>query len=231
MSDDSTLSIGRVTDLLKEEFPELTMSKVRFLETQGLIRPSRSPTGHRKFDTTDIRRLRFILRRQRDHFLPLKVIKSQLARWEGGEEFEGEAPSAVTRGDVAEVDERMFEAHELARRAEITRDELRRLIEHGLVNAVERDGGARFGAGDAAIARQCGLLMRQGLEPRHLRTVRQAVARHVQLIGGLTVAMRRSRRPDVQLQAAEALNAGVEAMRRLNDLLFVAEVRAILDGD
>jgi len=86
MSERRALAIGEVIDLLQEEFPEVSISKLRFLETQGLIRPVRSSSGYRQFRAPDVERIRYILRQQRDHFLPLKVIKSKLAAWERGEE-------------------------------------------------------------------------------------------------------------------------------------------------
>ena len=102
-------------------------------------------------------------------------------------------------------------------------------MSHNLIKPREEAGVTRFTSQDLAIARQCKLLMDQGLEPRHLRMIHNAVVRHVELIGGLTVAMRRNRSPDARRQAAEATMRGAEAMRRLNDLLFLAEVRAIID--
>src|SRR5688500_19885789 len=82
MTDRAFLSIGEVLELLKEEFPDITISKIRFLESQGLLDPERTPSGYRKFYEADIERLRWILRQQREHFLPLKVIKGRL----GGED-------------------------------------------------------------------------------------------------------------------------------------------------
>lgn len=76
------LSIGEVLNVLKDEFADVTVSKIRFLESEGLIQPERTPSGYRKFSAIDIERLRFILRQQRDHFLPLKVIRERLAEWE-----------------------------------------------------------------------------------------------------------------------------------------------------
>ncbi|MEA2931485.1 MAG: hypothetical protein QOI56_270, partial [Actinomycetota bacterium] len=78
MEDRAYLSIGEVLSLLKEEFPDVTISKIRFLESQGLHDPERTPSGYRKFYETDVERLRWILRQQREHFLPLKVIKGRL---------------------------------------------------------------------------------------------------------------------------------------------------------
>ena len=78
MSERAHLSIGEVLSLLQEDFPDVTISKIRFLESQGLLDPERTPSGYRKFYEADIERLRWILRHQRDHFLPLKVIKDRL---------------------------------------------------------------------------------------------------------------------------------------------------------
>ncbi|HVL80251.1 MAG TPA: MerR family transcriptional regulator, partial [Actinomycetota bacterium] len=81
------LSIGEVLNILKEEFEDITVSKIRYLEAEDLIHPERTSSGYRKFSNEDIERLRFILKLQRDHFLPLKVIRERLADWEasGGE--------------------------------------------------------------------------------------------------------------------------------------------------
>src|SRR5207253_4009572 len=83
MTERSYLSIGEVLEQLKEEFPDVTISKIRFLESQGLLDPERTPSGYRKFYEPDVARLRWILEQQRDHFLPLKVIKDKLAATSG----------------------------------------------------------------------------------------------------------------------------------------------------
>jgi DNA-binding transcriptional MerR regulator len=90
VADRAYLSIGEVLSLLKDEFPDITISKIRFLESQGLLDPERTPSGYRKFYDADVDRLRWILRQQREHFLPLKVIKGRLGA-DGGESGEGDA--------------------------------------------------------------------------------------------------------------------------------------------
>ena len=229
MSDTPPVSIGRVTDILREEFPDLTTSKVRFLESRGMIRPARSPSGYRQFNQTDIERLRFILQRQRDHFLPLKVIKSQLAEWSEGAAPALEEPKVEELSAGSPPDDYALELQDIVAQANLSRKQVRQLVSHNLIKPREENGISRFTSRDLSIAHECRVLIDQGLEPRHLRMVRNAVVRHVDLIGGLTVAMRRNRSPAARRQAAEATLKGVEAMRRLNDLLFVAEVRAILD--
>src|SRR5437762_2227652 len=96
MADRAFLSIGEVLSLLKEEFPDITISKIRFLESQGLLDPERTASGYRKFYDTDVERLRWILRQQREHFLPLKVIKGRLV----GEEVEPEPIAPEPQPDL-----------------------------------------------------------------------------------------------------------------------------------
>ena len=101
MTEVRDLSIGEVINLLRDDFPDVSVSKIRFLESQGLIDPDRSGSGYRRFDSNDVARLRFILQQQRDHFLPLKVIKSKLTLWERGEDLsrdDGAAPPSLDQG-------------------------------------------------------------------------------------------------------------------------------------
>ncbi len=93
MSSRTYLSIGDVLTLLREEFPDVTISKIRFLESQGLVNPERSPSGYRKFFDHDVERLRWVLRQQREHFLPLKVIRDRLADGDLGDDVGAERPN------------------------------------------------------------------------------------------------------------------------------------------
>src|SRR5436305_12179565 len=96
------LSIGEVLSLLREEFPDVTISKIRFLESQGLLEPERTPSGYRKFFEEDVERLRYILREQRERFLPLKVIKRKLASWDRGDNpLSPAAPTVIAGPDPA----------------------------------------------------------------------------------------------------------------------------------
>ena len=93
MTSRTYLSIGDVLTLLREEFPDVTISKIRFLESQGLVNPERSPSGYRKFFEHDVERLRWVLRQQREHFLPLKVIRDRLADGDLGDDVTVEQPN------------------------------------------------------------------------------------------------------------------------------------------
>ncbi|HIE22041.1 MAG TPA: MerR family transcriptional regulator, partial [Acidimicrobiia bacterium] len=122
MSEGDLLSIGELINLLRDDFPDVSVSKIRFLESQGLIDPRRSPSGYRQFDEHDIARLRFILQQQRDHFLPLKVIKSKLTVWERGEE---EAQTTLdARADRDSQAEPLSEG-DLLKRSNLTPSQLR----------------------------------------------------------------------------------------------------------
>ena len=188
MTDSPTLTIGRVRKLLNDEFPDVTTSKIRFLETNGLVHPARSPSGYRHFRQSDVDRLRFILRQQRDHFLPLKVIKSQLTRLERGE-LPGGGVEPEEPLPVPEIADETFSLNELARRSDLTRAQVRQLLDHGLLAPLNAEGPHQFTTGDVAVARQCGVLLAEGLEPpAHPsgspgrlppgRTARQAHPRH-----------------------------------------------------
>jgi DNA-binding transcriptional MerR regulator len=100
VEDRAYLSIGEVLSLLKEEFPDVTISKIRFLESQGLLDPERTPSGYRKFYESDVERLRWILRQQREHFLPLKVIKGRLREASGGGALVDEDAAAPSRAQT-----------------------------------------------------------------------------------------------------------------------------------
>ena len=230
MTDSPTFTIGRVREMLNGEFPNVTTSKIRFLETNGLVHPARSPSGYRHFRESDVDRLRFILRQQRDHFLPLKVIKSQLKQFERGEMPDGGADTEDA-GPAPEIADEMISLNELARRSDLTPVQTRQLIDHGLLAPREGEGAQQFTTGDVLVARQCGVLLAEGLEPRHIRLVRQAVSRQVGLLDGLTVAMRLSPSPASRRQAARTLSRGAEAIRLLSQSFLQADVKALLGED
>ena len=231
MADGAALTIGEVINLLKDEFPDVTVSKVRFLESQGLIDPTRSTSGYRQFHSSEVKRLRFILQQQRDHFLPLKVIKSQLTLWDRGEEpsmISNEVPDAA---QLLEGERDTVDAQELMRQADITRTQLKALVEHGLLVPQDDRGSQVFSARDTGVAGQCAALMAFGFEPRHLRSVRHAAERHGELLRQLTAALRRNRSPDARRRAAETLAGSSEALGKLSALILAGEIRSFLHED
>jgi DNA-binding transcriptional MerR regulator len=212
MSASHALSIGEVINLLRDDFPDVSVSKIRFLESQGLIDPGRSDSGYRQFDQEDLARLRFILQQQRDHFLPLKVIKSKLTLWERGEDLASRTAeptsSLESRGEPLSRDD-------LLRRSGLSPSELDELIEVGVLRS---PGEPEVFAPDTGIvATEAKRLMDQGLEPRHLRTIRLSVDREADLLRQLAAPLLRAHNPEARARARDLLElsgGAVQAMHR-----------------
>ena len=231
MSERRALAIGEVIDLLHEEFPDISISKLRFLESQGLIRPVRSSAGYRQFRAPDVERIRYILRQQRDHFLPLKVIKAKLAAWERGEEPTVAPPSGPLPEAYFGGGKSRMSADELARAAGVPLDLVGRLLEHGVLDARRDKGGeAQFGEDDAAVARAAQRLVSRGLEPRHVKSLCLASHREVDLLSQLAGPLLRHRTPAGRRQAAEVLADCAQAARDLQDAVVRARLRTLLEG-
>jgi len=170
--------IGEVIAQLRAEFPDISVSKIRFLEAEGLIQPARSPSGYRKFGPADVDRLRYILTAQRDRYLPLRVIKDQL-------DADQPAAGPLTRRellDAAGIDERS----------------LAELEEFGLV----RRSGGHYAPEAAEAVRAIIALGRYGVQARHLRVLRASVERETALIEQVVAPVLRQRSPGARDRAA-----------------------------
>ncbi|MFQ5523313.1 MAG: MerR family transcriptional regulator [Acidimicrobiia bacterium] len=220
MSDPELLSIGEVINLLRDDFPDVSVSKIRFLESQGLIDPRRSPSGYRQFDQHDIARLRFILRQQRDHFLPLKVIKSKLTVWERGEDEGQEALEA--RSGLDSHPEPLTEA-DILKRSNLTRDQLQELIEAGLIQPVPDTDV--FPPEARIIASEARRLFDHGLEPRHLRAIRLAADREADLLKQLVAPLLKARNAEAQAAAREVLESCIGSVQAMHRALLSTQLR------
>ncbi len=217
MEDRAYLSIGEVLSLLKEEFPDVTISKIRFLESQGLLDPERTPSGYRKFYETDVERLRWILRQQREHFLPLKVIKGRLrgGMTEGGDEgqkldlAEASAQAMAATDEAAPLVVRTSGASlnltELAVASGLEEDDLRDLERFGLL-AGRRVGSAVYYDEEAlSVAGMAAGFMKYGVEARHLRMYKTAADREAGFLEQVVMPMLKQRNPQARRQATESL--------------------------
>ncbi|RPF25141.1 MerR-like DNA binding protein [Streptomyces sp. Ag109_G2-6] len=205
------VSIGQVLTTLRDEFPEVTISKIRFLEAEGLVEPRRTPSGYRKFSTGDVERLGRILRLQRDHYLPLKVIREQLDALDRGEQIRIPAPAAHGESVPGEArgagygeagGERPAAARvgraELIAAAEVDEAQLAEWESYGLLS---EEAGGGFDAGAVAVARLIADLGRFGLEPRHLRAMKAAADREAGLVEQVVAPLRRHRNPQTRAHA------------------------------
>ncbi|MEU8764203.1 MerR family transcriptional regulator [Streptomyces sp. NPDC048659] len=200
------VSIGTVLNHLRDEFPEVTISKIRFLEAEGLVEPQRTASGYRKFSPRDVERLAQILRMQRDHYLPLKVIREHLDALERGEQVKLPSPSAqrdLLDGAWDADGERPTAARlgraELLAAAEVTEVELVEWESYGLIAPVDDGGG--YDAETVTVAKLVADLGRFGLEPRHLRAVKAAAEREAGLIEQMVAPLRRHRNPQTRAHA------------------------------
>ncbi|MFE1457291.1 MerR family transcriptional regulator [Streptomyces sp. NPDC058735] len=202
---DRLMSIGTVLNVLRDEFPEVTISKIRFLESEGLIEPQRTPSGYRKFSAHDVERLGHVLRMQRDHYLPLKVIREHLEAMERGEaaplpavarQRDGEAVAEPSEGPAAA---RIGRAQLLAA-AGVGEAELAEWESYGLVTPLE-DGA--FDASVVTVAALVTELGRFGIEPRHLRMVKAAADREAGLVDQVVAPLKRHRNPQTRAHAQD----------------------------
>lgn len=178
-----TMSIGVVLETLNKQFPDVTVSKIRFLESEGLITPQRTPSGYRRFTQDDVERLRYILTTQRDNYTPLKVIREQLEAMDSGQvtaivgagqtetlvspdKFRAPAATRLTDTDVAE-------------QAGSSEAEVAELIKTGLITP---DASGFFTADDVSIVSTASALRAFGLDLRHLKTLRNTASRQADLI-------------------------------------------------
>ncbi|MER7133633.1 transcriptional regulator FtsR [Streptosporangium saharense] len=199
------MSIGEVLALLQGEFPDVSISKIRFLEGEGLIEPERSPSGYRKFSYADVERLRYILGEQRDRYLPLRVIKDRLEAADR-EERPVNPPRALP--DEAPPEVRLTRA-ELLAAAELDEETLTELEDFGLLAAVAR----HYDAESLAVARSVGALTAFGLRARHLRVVKAAAEREASLVEQAIAPLMRRRGPG-------AIDRADEAAKEISGLLL-----------
>lgn len=205
-----TMSIGVVLEKLNAEFPDVTVSKIRFLESEGLITPQRTSSGYRRFTQSDVDRLRYILVTQRDNYLPLKVIREQLDAMDSG------AVTPLHRGDTeplvsaesfkAPVATRLTDS-DIAEQANAQSQEVAELISAGVIKA---DSSGFFTADDVAIVSTALQLKDFGFDVRHLKSVRNTASRQADLISRATTPMARSKGDGKQ--RAEEMNQQMMAL-------------------
>jgi DNA-binding transcriptional MerR regulator len=211
------MNIGQVLDLLRSDFPGISIPKIRFLEDKGLIAPERTPSGYRKFSTDDVERLRYVLRMQRDHYLPLKVIGEHLDAMDRGLEPPPIETVVPTVPQVALADDGLPSPESFGRRSDLrlSRKELIKTagVDETLLAALEnfglikpRPGTGHYDTDALVIAKTAAELAEFGFEPRHLRAFKNAADREVGLVEQVVAPMRSSRDAGASARADDAVN-------------------------
>ena len=213
-------TIGTVCTRLQSEFPDISISKIRYLEDQGLLAPRRTQSGYRLFSEDDVERLETILRLQRDEFLPLRVIRQELASPSGA----GKERRRRRAVGLADQDDEL-DLSELCERAAITHELARELEEYGLLHSRRSGSDKLYPAGDVDVAVACEKLSRFGISARHLRTFRTAADREAGLLQQLVAPSLRSRNPERREAAVQQLQTLAELAQELSQLLFWRDLR------
>jgi DNA-binding transcriptional MerR regulator len=221
-------SIGEVLVAVKTEFPDITISKIRFLESEGLIDPERTPSGYRKFYSDDVERLRSILRMQRDEYLPLKVIKERLARTDAGEDADGLEIDAAVDGDGATVVEELAEAptglqmslEEMSAATGVDRDRIKELESFGIVCTHGPEGARYYDGEDYIVLSIVKDFLRHGIEPRHLTMYKHFADRESSFFEALVAPTLRQRNPDARRSATQTLTELSVTSRKFKQALL-----------
>ncbi|MEX2457717.1 MAG: MerR family transcriptional regulator [Actinomycetota bacterium] len=248
MATRSYLSIGEVLVALKAEFPDITISKIRFLEGEGLIDPERTPSGYRKFYDKDVDRLRRILRLQRDEYLPLKVIRERLdspvreSSARGGDDEPGPEPEAGTapaaRRELPPLEDDIVQTaqglqmsiEELSSATGVDADLIRELESFGLLKG-QGDNGARYYDGDDLVVLSIVKdFFKYGVEPRHLTMYRHFAEREASFFEAIVLPVLRQRNPDARKAATESLGDLARLSRKLKQALLSSNLRQHLTG-
>lgn len=236
---DGRFTVGDVLSQLKPVFTDLTISKIRFLEAEGLVRPSRSPSGYRKFSDADVARLRYVLTQQKEHYLPLKVIKDQLDAIDRGLIPGNGTGPRVPHATIAAIEDNAPTAEhfvpapaalrlsrqELLNSAGLREDQLDQLEEFGLI--APKSGG-HYDDYALAVGQIVGELARFGLEGRHLRAFRTAADREVGLFGQIVGPMSKQRSTEAKARAEETVREMAALSVRLHAALVQIGLRNLI---
>jgi DNA-binding transcriptional MerR regulator len=238
------VTIGAVCQTLRQEFPDISISKIRYLEDQRLVTPERTAGGYRLYSQADIDRLRAILRMQRDEFLPLRIIRQALAAGRGTTRDatpEPRSTDAPSDGGSAPASHRETNVSVLARGtfhrkedvlAEARADErlLKDLTDYGLIaGSTGKDGAPLFDDAEREIVIAAAALARYGIGARHLRTFRSSADREAGLLQQLLGPALQSRNPERKKEAVDVLDDLAVTVSRLSHLLLVRDLRRLTD--
>jgi DNA-binding transcriptional MerR regulator len=228
------LTIGAVCKILQNEFDDVSISKIRYLEDQKLLSPRRTSGGYRLYSQSDVERLRTILRLQRDEFLPLRVIRQELAAGGdmvlGGEADRKPAGGGVRRAILVDTSRAFLSLEEVIEETGAREELIGELENFGIVQPEKRDGKTVYDETDREIVRAANELSRVGVGARNLRVFRSSADREAQLLEALLGPSLRSRNPERRKEALQSLESLAATVSHLKHLLLVRDLRR-LAGD
>jgi DNA-binding transcriptional MerR regulator len=228
-------SIGELLVSVKAEFPDITISKIRFLESEGLIDPERTPSGYRKFYDKDVERLKSILRMQRDEYLPLKVIKERLLDQES---IDGQGDGMASTSGAVEPDEELADAptglqmsiEEMSAATGVERERIKELESFGLVRSHGPESARYYDGEDYIVLSIVKDFFRYGVEPRHLTMYKHFAERESSFFETIVLPQLRQRNPEARRTAATSLTDLARASRKLKQALLRTNLKQHLAG-
>jgi DNA-binding transcriptional MerR regulator len=224
------LTIGAVCKQLEREFPDISISKIRYLEDQKLLAPRRTPGGYRLYGPADVQRLRTILRLQRDEFLPLRVIRQELAAGRTDPEVTGAAPDprALRRSTVAlRGPGSLYRLEEVLEETGADRALVKELEDYGVIRGERHEGEVLYDDTEREIVRATAELKRFGVGGRNLRVFRTSADREAALLEQILAPALRSRNPERRREAVEALENLAAIASHLKYLLLIRDLRRL----
>jgi DNA-binding transcriptional MerR regulator len=227
------MTIGAVCKGLAQEFPDISISKIRYLEDQKLLAPRRTPGGYRLYTPSDVARLRTILRMQRDEFLPLRVIRQELAsgrQQDDGAELPGRAPGATRiRGPRVSVrsEPATFTLEDVLEDTRAPAELVKELRDYGIIEGQQRGGAMFYDETEREIIRAASELARYGVGGRNLRVFRSSADRESSLLQAILAPALRSRNPERRKEAIDALENLAAVASHLKHLLLVRDLRRV----
>jgi DNA-binding transcriptional MerR regulator len=226
-----SLTIGAVCKALKQEFPDISISKIRYLEDQKLLTPRRTPGGYRLYSQADVERLRTILRLQRDEFLPLRVIRQELAAGGeidlGGDSDRRPSGGSVRRAILVNTSSAYLTLEQLIEETGAREELIAELENFGIVQPEKREGKIVYDETDREVVKAANELSRFGVGARNMRVFRTSADRESNLLEAVLGSALRSRNPDRRKEALESLESLAATVSHLKHLLLVRDLRRL----
>ena len=225
------LTIGAVCKILQSEFDDISISKIRYLEDQKLLTPRRTPGGYRLYSQADVERLRTILRLQRDEFLPLRVIRQELAAGGeidlGGDGGERRGGGAVRRAILVNTSSAYLTLDQVIEETGAREELVAELENYGIVQPEKREGKVVYDETDREVVKAANELSRFGVGARNMRVFRTSADRESNLLEAVLGSSLRSRNPDRRKEALESLESLAATVSHLKHLLLVRDLRRL----
>jgi len=224
-AEEKKYGIGEVQDILKKEFPDITISKIRFLEKEGLLNPERTPSGYRKYSKANIKQLSYILRLQREEYLPLSVIKRKMQDLKSGKVVAGDMTVMSGQGAEPGLTGAVPVSLDLTpSKLGLSPETLKELIDYGIVNVHEGPEGKYFPPSELKVLNLAKEFFRYGVEPRHLRMFNQFVSREASFIEQIIRPQLQHKDPNTKRSAIKDL----ENLMALSQMFIQALLRESL---